>query len=225
MRSADAASPRLRRFVVVGRTATSSPDFSLVDLAGTSGRLDVLVRCIRAALLVSHGARTDVIVYLVLLGGTASSGEGPARVVRIDGRVSEWIRPEERRLALIVQRALEERERERSPVRDHEDGPYLVLRNGVAVANGGLEVALASIPASSQRIVLDEHGADVRDATIEGEDVTIVLGDHLGLDETARATIGDALAVSLGPTSVLAEDAIALMHNELDRRAHGRRDH
>lgn len=219
MSSADRASTRLRRFVVVGRTATSSPDFSLVDLAGTSGRLDVLVRCLRAALLVSHGVRRDVIVYLVLLGGPAARGEGPARVVRIDGRVSEWIRPEERRLALIVQRALEERERGRSPVRDHEDGPYLVLRNGVAVANGGLEVALASIPASSRRIVLDERGADVRDASLGDDDVTLVLGDHLGLDEAARASLGDALSVSLGPTSVLAEDAIALMHNELDRRA------
>jgi tRNA pseudouridine-54 N-methylase len=159
-----------------------------------------------------------VIVYLVLLGGPAATGEGPARVVRIDGRVSEWIRPEERRLALIVQRALEERERERSPVIDHEDGPYLVLRNGVAVANGGLDVALASIPASSRRIVLDERGSDVRDASLEEDDVTIVLGDHLGLDDAARAAIGEAASVSLGPTSVLAEDAIALMHNELDRR-------
>ena len=32
----------MRRFVVIGRTASASPDFSLVDLAGTSGRLDVL---------------------------------------------------------------------------------------------------------------------------------------------------------------------------------------
>ena len=218
MSSADAASTRLRRFVVVGRTATSSADFSLVDLAGTSGRLDVLARCVRAALLVSHGVRRDVIVYLVLLGGPAARGEGPARVVRIDGRVSEWLRPEERRLALIVQRALEERERARSPVMDHEDGPFLVLRNGVAVANGGLDVALASIPSTSRRVVLDEHAEDVRAAMLEHDDLTIVLGDHLGLDEAARRAIGDTHAVSLGPTSVLAEDAIALMHNELDRR-------
>lgn len=209
--------PGLRRFVVVGRTAKSSPDFSLVDLAGTSGRLDVLVRCIRAALLVSHGARRDTLVYLVLLGGRA--GEAPARVVRIDGRLSEWLRPEERRLALIVQRALEERTRALSPLVDHEDGPFLVLRNGVAVADGGLDVALASIPPSSRRIVLAAHGQDVRTAALEGEDLTIVLGDHLGLDEAARRAIGPALSVSLGPTQVLAEDAIALAHNELDRRS------
>ena len=58
-----------RRFVVIGQSATASPDFSLVDIAGTSGRLDVLLRCLRAALLVSHGLRRDTVVYLVLLGG------------------------------------------------------------------------------------------------------------------------------------------------------------
>ena len=41
-----------RRFVVIGQQASASPDFSLLDLPGTSGRLDVLLRCLRAALLV-----------------------------------------------------------------------------------------------------------------------------------------------------------------------------
>jgi tRNA pseudouridine-54 N-methylase len=59
----------------------------------------------------------------------------------------------------------------------------------------------------------------VRTAALEGQDLTIVLGDHLGLDEAARRAIGPALSVSLGPTQVLAEDAIALAHNELDRRS------
>jgi tRNA (pseudouridine54-N1)-methyltransferase len=55
----------MRRFVVIGQTATGSPSFSLDDLPGSSGRLDVLVRSAQAALLVSHGLRRDTIVYLV----------------------------------------------------------------------------------------------------------------------------------------------------------------
>ena len=35
----------------------------------TSGRLDILLRCLRASLLVSHGLREDTIIYLVLMGG------------------------------------------------------------------------------------------------------------------------------------------------------------
>src|SRR5260370_886010 len=64
-----AMAPLVRRFVVIGQQASASNDFSLDDLPGSSGRLDVLLRCVRAALLVSHGLRRDVVVYLVLLGG------------------------------------------------------------------------------------------------------------------------------------------------------------
>lgn len=207
-----------RRFVVIGRTASASPDFSLVDLAGTSGRLDVLVRCLRAALLVSHGARHDVLVYLVLLGGPRAP-----RVVRIDGRLAEWLRPEERRLATIVQRALEERERASSPQGARHDGPFLVLRNGVAVADGGLDVVLAQLPAGGARYVLDLAGADLRGARLADEDATFFVGDHLGLDDATRAALDGCVPLSLGPVGLMAEDAITIVHNELDRRAPGSR--
>ena len=57
------------RIAVVGHAAHAAADFSLDDFPGTSGRLDVLARSVRAALLVSHGVRRDVTIYLVLLGG------------------------------------------------------------------------------------------------------------------------------------------------------------
>ena len=59
----------MRCFVVIGQKATASADFSLSDIPGTSCRLDVLLRCIRAALLLSHELRRDTVVYLVLQGG------------------------------------------------------------------------------------------------------------------------------------------------------------
>ena len=90
-----------RRFVIVGQKATASPEFSLTDIPGTSGRLDVLLRCLRAALLVSHGLRRDTVVYLVLLGGPLAP-----RVLRVDGRHVRFIRPDERMLAITVQKAL-----------------------------------------------------------------------------------------------------------------------
>ena len=81
----------MRRFVVIGQTATASGDFSLEDLPSTSGRLDVLLRCVRAALLVSHGLRRDTVVYLVLLGGPLAP-----RTVRVDGAIATYVRPDER---------------------------------------------------------------------------------------------------------------------------------
>src|SRR5688572_29532366 len=92
---------RVRRFAVIGQTASAAADFSTEDLPSSSGRLDILLRCVRAALLVSHGVRRDVVVYLVLKGG-----ERAPRVLRIAGQHAQFLRPDERSLALLVKKTL-----------------------------------------------------------------------------------------------------------------------
>ncbi|MCC6648955.1 MAG: tRNA (pseudouridine(54)-N(1))-methyltransferase TrmY [Polyangiaceae bacterium] len=193
----------MRRFVVVGRTARSTPEFKLQDLPGTSGRLDVLVRCVRAALLCSHTIRDDTVVYLVMLGG-------PPRALRIDGALAQYVRPDERNLAVLVQKSL-------ARVTDREG--FVELRQGIAVAQGGLDVVLSDLgPATPY--VLDEGGLDVRDAALSLADPVFFCGDHLGLDDAARATLAPLAPgpLSVGPVSVHAEDALTLVINELDRR-------
>jgi tRNA (pseudouridine54-N1)-methyltransferase len=196
----------MRRFIVIGQTATASPDFSLTNLPASSGRLDVLLRCLRAALLYSHGLRRDTVVYLVLLGGPRAP-----RTLRIDGADAQYVRPDERALALTVQRALA------APA----EGPRFVeLGKGVAVAAGGLDAVLADLgPATLY--VLEEDAPDVRAAALAAADPAFFLGDHLGFDEATRARLAalGATAVGLGPVSVHADDAVVLITNELDRRA------
>ena len=71
-----------------------------------------------------------------------------------------------------------------------------------------------------QPYVLEEGGADVRTGAIDLESPVFFVGDHTGFDPQTRARI-DALgakAISLGPTSLHADDAIAVVSNELDRR-------
>ena len=58
---------------------------------------------------------------------------------------------------------------------------------------------------------------DVREIALAPEPV-IVVGDHLGLDDATRARVEPCTPISIGPVSVHAEDAIAVMCNELDRR-------
>jgi len=195
----------MRRFVLIGQKASASPGFSLDDVPGTSGRLDVLLRCARAALLVSHGLRRDAIVYLVLLGGSV----GP-RVVRIDGRAAEYVRPDERSLAGRVKAMLETK----------AEGGFAAQRQGMAVADGGLEVALDDIGPGT-RYLLDEAGEDVRNEPFTGGDPVFFVGDHLGFDEETRATLtsSGARPIRVGPVSVHADDAIAILLNELDRRS------
>jgi tRNA (pseudouridine54-N1)-methyltransferase len=199
-----------RRFVIVGQKATASPDFSLVDIAGTSGRLDILLRCLRSALLVSHGVRRDTLVYLVLHGG-----ELAPRILRVDGRHVRFIRPDERMLAILVQKALA-----RMPA-DLERGVFFEIRPGLAVARGDIETVIGDLgktPAGAY--VLEEDARDVRDGPLEAEDVVVFVGDQHGFDAATRARIDalGAIPIGVGPVSVHADDAITIANNELDRR-------
>ena len=58
----------MRRFVVVGHRAITSGDFKLNDLCGSTGRLDVLLRCVNSAFFLSHDLRRDVELFLILQG-------------------------------------------------------------------------------------------------------------------------------------------------------------
>jgi tRNA (pseudouridine54-N1)-methyltransferase len=198
----------LPRFVVIGQKADASGEFLPDDLPGTSGRLDVLLRCVRAALLWSHGIRDDVTVYLVLCGGPRAP-----RALRIDGASARFVRPDERSLATLARKTLASR------ADDGVDG-FVEVRPGVAIARRGLEVVLAEIGAAPM-FVLEEGGSDIRDCGEAAfDDAVFFLGDHLGFDGAARERLAAAGArpVSIGPRSLHAEDVVAVVLNELDRR-------
>lgn len=199
-----------RRFVIIGQKAVASPDFSLLDIAGTSGRIDILLRCLRSALLVSHGLRRDTVVYLVLCGG-----ELAPRVLRVDGRHIRFVRPDERQLAILVQKALARTAHERTP------NAFVEVRAGLAVASGGLDAVLADLgPAPVTSYVLEEDALDLREAALAAHDVVVFVGDHNGFDEVTRARLTElgARPIGVGPISLHADDAITIVCNEMDRR-------
>jgi len=195
----------MRRFVVIGQTATASPDFLLDDLPGSSGRLDVLLRCVRAALLISHGVRHDTATYLVLGGGPRAP-----RTVRISGATAEYLRQDERSLAGTLKKML-------AYVEDKD--AFDAGTRGIAIARGGLDVVVRDL-GDFTPYVLDEGGADVRGAELDVENPVFFVGDHMGFSAETRARL-DALGarpISVGPISLHADDAIAILSNELDRR-------
>jgi tRNA (pseudouridine54-N1)-methyltransferase len=185
-----------RSFVIVGRSAVASDEFLLDDFPGTSGRLDVLVRCIRAALLTSHGFRRDVVVYLVLLGGPRAP-----RSLRVDGATAKFVRPDERALATLVKKSL-------SSHADDEREGFVEVRPGIAVARGGLDAVLRDAGA---------RAIDVRQVEL-AKNAIFVIGDHLGFDEATRAALGSrATAIAVGPVSLHSDDVVTLVGNEIDR--------
>jgi tRNA (pseudouridine54-N1)-methyltransferase len=201
----------VRRFVIIGRKALASDAFRLDDLAGTSGRLDVLLRCVRAAIMVSHGVRRDVVVYLVLQGGPRAP-----RVLRVDAAATRFLRPDERSLATLVKKGLG------AEALGEEEG-FVEVRPGIAVRRGAIDEVIAEL-AGAQLYVLEPAGSDLRlAADLSATDAAFFVGDHLGLDEATRArlaTLG-AAPLGVGPVALHAEDVVTIVSNELDRRETG----
>jgi tRNA (pseudouridine54-N1)-methyltransferase len=195
----------VRRFVLIGQTALGSSDFSLEDLPSSSGRLDVLLRALRAGLLVSHGLRRDVLVYLVLRGG----GSVP-RLLRVDGRSAKFLRPDERSLATLVRKTLAAAP---SPCKK-----FVELRPGLEVRDGDLTDVLGETQ-GAPCFVLDEGGADLRAHAPRSDDAWFFIGDHLGFDVVSSALLErhGCQRVSVGPVSLHSDDVVTLVHNELDR--------
>jgi tRNA (pseudouridine54-N1)-methyltransferase len=194
----------MRSFVVASSTAIASPEFLLADVPGTSGRMDVLARCIRAALLVSHEVRRDTQVYFVFGGGPRAP-----RTVRIIGGPTKFLRPDERAGAVLLQKIL--------ATDVDQSAEFSRVRDGISVARGGVEAVVADL-GSARRFVLEENAPDVRTSVPHWDgDVAFLLGDHRGIEPSAREAFGDATAIGLGPISLHTEDAITVVQNELDR--------
>lgn len=203
----------VRNFVIIGQKASSTEDFVLDDLPGTSGRLDVLVRCIRAAMLPSHGLRRGVVIYLVLLGGPLAP-----RTVRIDGAAVQFLRPDERSLAVRMKKVLACRDDD--PDRGADPSLWFTARPGFAVTRGGFERVLADVD-DAVPWILDEDAVDIRDAAgLTDRHGLFVIGDHLGIPSDVYARLDElgARRISIGPVSLHADDVVTLVTNELDRR-------
>ncbi|MFQ5908988.1 MAG: tRNA (pseudouridine(54)-N(1))-methyltransferase TrmY [Thermoplasmata archaeon] len=188
-----------RRFVVVGHEATTAGDFGLNDLAGATGRLDILLRSVNSAFLLSHDLRRDTEIFLVLLGEPR-----PPRTLHLVGRELRHLNPDERSTAALVRQALRlDTEGESSP--------------GIRVRFHGLPSLLETF--RDELVYLHEDGEDIREVSLP-RPATFLLSDHHDLtrDEEAVVRKFSPLKVRVGPRSLHADHALVLVHNELDRR-------
>ncbi len=193
----------MRTFIVVGHKATTSPDFSLEDIPGTSGRLDILCRCINASFVLSHGIRKDVSVYLVLLGG-----ENP-KTIWLKGDALKHLNPDERTTAALLKKALAV----------EASTEWARSTPGIFVRVGGLAELLAELK-EKKLVYLREDGRDIRafsDGTPKG-DLAFLLGDHTGMtaEEESMILQAGATVVSVGPTSLHADHCIVIANWALD---------
>jgi tRNA (pseudouridine54-N1)-methyltransferase len=193
----------LRRYIVMGHRAITSAEFKLDDLCGSTGRLDILLRCVNSAFFLSHGIRRDVEIVLMLLGEP-----NPPKTIRINGSEVKYLNPDERSTAALIRNALLQKgegERKCSP--------------GIYVSERSYSEVLSNMSKESKMCYLREDGEDIRVAAL-APDSTFVLGDDQDLtkEEEDILMTYEPKRLSLGPISYHADHCVTLVNNELDRR-------
>ncbi|MGA2913713.1 MAG: tRNA (pseudouridine(54)-N(1))-methyltransferase TrmY [Methanoregula sp.] len=187
-------------FAIIGHLAHTDGAFTLNDLPGSGGRMDILCRCVNASLFLSHDMRRDVDCYLVLCGEPA-----PLKTVRFSGNAVRSLSPDERSAGALIKKALDiptgSEFREAAP--------------GVSVRKGGLPQLMTEHVFA----VLDERGIDLRTAGIIPN--AFLLSDHLNFTDDEELQMKQCPRYSVGPSCIHADHTITIVHNELDRRRCG----
>lgn len=191
----------MRQFVVLGHEAPLTPDFSLKDLPGTAGRLDILCRCVNSAFFLSHALRKDVRVLLV---------HGDKATIRLEGSELKYLNPDERSTASRLRDALEtfqmtlgEEENRSSP--------------GIYVSEKGLDEILDEYSSGSTVVTFHEDGDPAAEME-PPQDPLFVLSDHVEFTRDEKELLGERsdLTISLGPRALHSDHAIIVYHNYLD---------
>ena len=191
----------MRQFIVLGHEPPTTPDFSLADLAGGAGRLDVLCRCVNAGLFLSHGIREDVRVHLVL---------SDEYTVRFDGSTAKRLYPNERAVASRIQGALEARQ-------DAIGHQPAEVSPGVELYRMGFESTLEAAAREGTVVELHEDGEPLVDAE-PPESPIFVLSDHHDFTDAEAEVLAEAAEQRLrvGPEVLHADQTMTVVHNWVD---------
>ena len=190
-------------FVVIGQKVCTDGRFSLNDLTGSTGRLDILLRCINSSFMLSNDIRRDIDLYLVLKGEP-----DPPKTLLLRGSELKYLNPDERATAALVKNAL---------MVKNIDKEWKKSTPGIYVARRDFEGVMNEL--QGKRIVyLKEEGASLSDAKLSLDDCFVLGGknDISPAEEEIISKWPDTLKISLGPKSLHADHCITVTLNQLD---------
>ncbi|MFD1642894.1 tRNA (pseudouridine(54)-N(1))-methyltransferase TrmY [Halohasta litorea] len=191
----------MRQFIVLGHEAPTTPDFSLSDLAGGAGRLDVLCRCVNAGLFLSHGIREDCRVHLVL---------NDEYTIRFDGATAKRLYPNERAVASRIQGALEST----ADAIGHQPAE---VSPGVELYRMGFASTLETVASDGTVVELHEDGEPLTEAEPPADPIFVLSDHHDFTDAEAELLAENAeRRFSVGPEVLHADQTMTVVHNWLD---------
>jgi tRNA (pseudouridine54-N1)-methyltransferase len=188
----------MRRFVVIGHRAITSSEFNLNDLCGSTGRLDILLRCINSAFFLSHDIRREVEIYLILQGEP-----DPPKTIRLVGNELKYLNPDERSTGALLRNALMKK------LGDEE----ILSTPGIYISRSSFEDIIKSLTKISQLVYLREDGKEFEPSDTK-QDYTFVLGDDRDLTDEEEAVLQEyePEVVSLGSLSYHSDHCITMVN-------------
>lgn len=224
-----------RRFVLFAHRVPPDGPILLNDLAGASGRIDVVARSVTSALLLSHGMRRDTVVTILV----GPPGATERKVLRLDGRRLQMLNPDERSTAGLLGKALGKGDAgrvwsESTPGLEVRYAPLLAAIEEACTGpgNGDPRVSLSrAAPAPppglhecpGPLVLLDERGeleaAGEAGRWAQEGAVIFVLSDHEDLSplEVDALEAHHPIRATLGPTALQGHHCVTLVHWLLDR--------
>jgi tRNA (pseudouridine54-N1)-methyltransferase len=194
----------MRRFILLAHEAPLTPDFSLNDLPGGAGRIDVLCRSIGAAFFLSHDLRRDVEVDLLIQQKIQ---------IRLVGERLKRLNPDERSTAALIKHALEA-----LAVRKLEQDEEVESTPGILISWRNLsDVVDRLYQLGAHPIVLHEEGAPVEPSFIPS-DPAFFLSDHEEFSSSDEKVLADLPRISLGDKALHTSQCITIIHYLLDRQ-------
>jgi len=190
----------MRQFIVLGHDAPTTGDFSLDDLSG-AGRLDVLCRCVGAAVFLSHGIREDARIHLVL---------SDEYTLRFDSDTLRRLYPDERTIAARIRDALEQRE-------DAIGHMPAAVSPGMELYRLGFAATLEDVASEGTVVQLHAEGTPLPDASPPSDPI-FVLSDHNDFTDREAELLAEQAdkRLRVGPKTLHADQTITVAHNWLD---------
>ena len=193
-----------RRFAIIGHRAQSSGKLNLNDLAGSSGRIDVLARAVNTALFLSHGIRDDSEIILHLEGGP-----GPVRRIGFIGQAIRGVHPDERAICGHLNKAL------KNPVTPI--GVQQEIHSGLWHSGGSIKQTISEWERSGTKIyVLDANGILFDPNLHNSESVGFILSDDQPFTDQENKSMENFERISLGEKWLQGHSCIAIIHHQLD---------
>ena len=189
----------MRQFILYAGKAVTSPEFSLDDLPGSGGRMDLVARCICSALWISHALRRDTCIHVVACGSP-----NPPVVISFYGDTLRGVSPDERNIAAWIKKALSRKRK----------------NPGIRIRKASFRQLIEELASEGTFFyILDEQGQAISDVELK-EDSVFILGDHLGMPRNEEKFVErfEHEKISLGTTSYLASQCITMLHYELDKK-------